>query len=145
MSDMRSYIRLEDLSVGYHGSALIRDICIDIEKGEIISLIGPNGLIRFEINSDPILMIFKINSECRIFSFFPYDRDRFGRLAGNRIDVLAIECFEYGINVLRLQIGKLYIYLIGRIFCTCREQTGLLRSEERRVGKECRSRWSPYH
>src|SRR2546422_4650230 len=24
-------------------------------------------------------------------------------------------------------------------------QSGLLRSEERRVGKECRSRWSPYH
>src|SRR5687768_7130078 len=23
--------------------------------------------------------------------------------------------------------------------------TSLLRSEERRVGKECRSRWSPYH
>ena len=26
-----------------------------------------------------------------------------------------------------------------------REQAHLLRSEERRVGKECRSRWSPYH
>ena len=25
------------------------------------------------------------------------------------------------------------------------EVQGLLRSEERRVGKECRSRWSPYH
>ena len=25
------------------------------------------------------------------------------------------------------------------------EQLGRLRSEERRVGKECRSRWSPYH
>ena len=24
-------------------------------------------------------------------------------------------------------------------------QEGLIRSEERRVGKECRSRWSPYH
>ena len=23
--------------------------------------------------------------------------------------------------------------------------SGILRSEERRVGKECRSRWSPYH
>ena len=23
--------------------------------------------------------------------------------------------------------------------------TGMYRSEERRVGKECRSRWSPYH
>ena len=26
-----------------------------------------------------------------------------------------------------------------------KEQPGLRRSEERRVGKECRSRWSPYH
>src|SRR3712207_1410320 len=25
------------------------------------------------------------------------------------------------------------------------ERDGLVRSEERRVGKECRSRWSPYH
>ena len=24
-------------------------------------------------------------------------------------------------------------------------KSGFLRSEERRVGKECRSRWSPYH
>ena len=24
-------------------------------------------------------------------------------------------------------------------------ETGFTRSEERRVGKECRSRWSPYH
>ena len=41
--------------------------------------------------------------------------------------------------------------------CTAEEQTGIARaqvgvacynqsrSEERRVGKECRSRWSPYH
>src|SRR5690348_17738053 len=26
-----------------------------------------------------------------------------------------------------------------------RDRRGRLRSEERRVGKECRSRWSPYH
>ena len=26
-----------------------------------------------------------------------------------------------------------------------KEDTSLQRSEERRVGKECRSRWSPYH
>ena len=25
------------------------------------------------------------------------------------------------------------------------EETQPIRSEERRVGKECRSRWSPYH
>ena len=26
-----------------------------------------------------------------------------------------------------------------------RKKDGCVRSEERRVGKECRSRWSPYH
>ena len=25
------------------------------------------------------------------------------------------------------------------------QENGSIRSEERRVGKECRSRWSPYH
>ncbi|MBQ0000646.1 MAG: ABC transporter ATP-binding protein [Clostridiales bacterium] len=38
-----SYIKMEDLSVGYNGKALIHDICIDIKKGEIVTLIGPNG------------------------------------------------------------------------------------------------------
>ena len=39
----------------------------------------------------------------------------------------------------------------GAIFVTviftepCPEACGRGRSEERRVGKECRSRWSPYH
>ena len=27
----------------------------------------------------------------------------------------------------------------------CLHAAGIIRSEERRVGKECRSRWSPYH
>ena len=29
--------------------------------------------------------------------------------------------------------------------CGCETSNCGLRSEERRVGKECRSRWSPYH
>ena len=28
---------------------------------------------------------------------------------------------------------------------TVKEEDRIIRSEERRVGKECRSRWSPYH
>ena len=32
-----------------------------------------------------------------------------------------------------------------RFVAMAREATGCERSEERRVGKECRSRWSPYH
>ena len=31
------------------------------------------------------------------------------------------------------------------IFVELDENSNAIRSEERRVGKECRSRWSPYH
>ncbi len=37
------YFELSDLSVGYNKKTLIRDICLDIKKGEIVTLIGPNG------------------------------------------------------------------------------------------------------
>ena len=58
--------------------------------------------------------------------------------------------------VMALPVGSLIAYLLGTVFT----ELGLLntveqmnriedqresRSEERRVGKECRSRWSPYH
>ena len=35
--------------------------------------------------------------------------------------------------------------LVCRLLLEKKMNRGLLRSEERRVGKECRSRWSPYH
>ena len=37
------YINMNNLAVGYNGKALIHDICIGIEKGEIVTRIGPNG------------------------------------------------------------------------------------------------------
>ncbi|MBR4692185.1 MAG: ABC transporter ATP-binding protein [Oscillospiraceae bacterium] len=37
------YFRTSDLSVGYNGKTLIRDIEIRIHAGEILTLIGPNG------------------------------------------------------------------------------------------------------
>ena len=41
-------------------------------------------------------------------------------------------------------VGKgIYNRRHGKGGCSCGGNCG--RSEERRVGKECRSRWSPYH
>lgn len=37
------YFQTEEMAVGYEGRALIRNICLSIEKGEIVVLIGPNG------------------------------------------------------------------------------------------------------
>ena len=43
-------------------------------------------------------------------------------------------------------IGRHYTELLTHEAETGRSTTNwVLRSEERRVGKECRSRWSPYH
>ena len=44
---------------------------------------------------------------------------------------------EQQINTLMIQKKKIFEQLA--------KAEGKMRSEERRVGKECRSRWSPYH
>src|SRR5574344_2600657 len=41
--------------------------------------------------------------------------------------------------------GKLYGAVTAAQLAEAFAAAGLQRSEERRVGKECRSRWSPYH
>ncbi len=48
------------------------------------------------------------------------------------------------------EVRKLVHELINALFAQnknplSREVVSVRRSEERRVGKECRSRWSPYH
>ena len=37
------YFRTQNLTVGYDGAPLIRDITVEIARGEIVTLIGPNG------------------------------------------------------------------------------------------------------
>ena len=60
---------------------------------------------------------------------------------------------EFATNVLTLIVPKgnpkgitgLDSSLDGANLVICAPEVPLTRSEERRVGKECRSRWSPYH
>ncbi len=40
---MGTYLQLDHLSVGYNTVPVIEDINLDIQKGEVIALIGPNG------------------------------------------------------------------------------------------------------
>ena len=52
------------------------------------------------------------------------------------------------ISLLKFEIifaALMLILLIMRYLYMSQTQVTSLRSEERRVGKECRSRWSPYH
>ena len=40
---MNGFLETEKLSVGYDGKPLIRDVCLQVQRGKIVTLIGPNG------------------------------------------------------------------------------------------------------
>ena len=48
--------------------------------------------------------------------------------------------YALGRNMHRPWFRRIYYYFVAALFVPF-----IVRSEERRVGKECRSRWSPYH
>src|SRR5256885_14377566 len=53
---------------------------------------------------------------------------------------------ELVLSLAMLVVGILGVtWIAARIYRVGILMTGKRRSEERRVGKECRSRWSPYH
>ena len=64
-------------------------------------------------------------------------------LVYNTIDGKYIKCF------VDMSCIKVFSYFINsKCYSQCIKKADMskqLRSEERRVGKECRSRWSPYH
>ena len=52
---------------------------------------------------------------------------------------------KFGLEAIKSNI-PLFVYLRGNIWMEHKwAKETIYRSEERRVGKECRSRWSPYH
>lgn len=40
---MSGFLETEKLSVGYDGKPLIRDVCLQVQRGKIVTIIGPNG------------------------------------------------------------------------------------------------------
>ena len=40
---MKSYLKTENLAVGYHGKPLIEEVSLCVQRGRIVTLIGPNG------------------------------------------------------------------------------------------------------
>src|SRR2546425_8829336 len=55
---------------------------------------------------------------------------------------LALACASHSSEPAQVSLVREFLQRIG---CSERELMCGPRSEERRVGKECRSRWSPYH
>ena len=70
------------------------------------------------------------------------DWKRFGNISlSKEADILALD--QVGVGTTTPGVNTLQVGAGSTIFAV--DVCCLLRSEERRVGKECRSRWSPYH
>ena len=50
------FIRTEQMTVGYDGKPLIKDIEIRMRQGEILTLIGPNGAGKSTILKDSFVL-----------------------------------------------------------------------------------------
>ena len=127
-------VRLEDIHVRFAKQAVLEGAQLRVNAGEIVTLIGPNGagkttLVRAVLGlltpargsvwRKPGLRIGYMPQKLHVDATLPLSVLRFLRLVPGVDRAQALAALA--------EVGA--------------EQ----RSEERRVGKECRSRWSPYH
>jgi len=135
-------IRVENLTRRFGRATAIDNLSFEVKRGEIVGFLGPNGAGK--------------TTTMRIIScFLP--------ATGGKVTVGGFDVFRDSLEV-RKKIGylpesvPLYSDMRVREYLTYRavlkglagrkkrqRVEAVIRSEERRVGKECRSRWSPYH
>ena len=71
---------------------------------------------------------------------------KYQKLGNTNIDVSVVSLGTWGLGGGSVWTDKESSVADAKnLLAACREHGVNYRSEERRVGKECRSRWSPYH
>src|SRR2546425_2321694 len=137
------------------GGLLVANIAVVVDKAAIGMLAGSLAVIGDAVHSSVdavynVLGLVVVRVAARApDEDHPYGHGKFETLGALAIVVfLSITCFE----LVRSAIGQLIaggqvvqMTDLGLVLLLATLATNVLRSEERRVGKECRSRWSPYH
>ena len=125
-------VRARGVTKRFGGLVAVNSVDFDIPRGSIVSLIGPNGAGKTTF-FNMITGFYTPTSGSIEFDGHPIVMKRRNGMKSLRPHEVAA-------------LG------IGRMFWTMTALDNVrlganvhLRSEERRVGKECRSRWSPYH
>ena len=151
-------LEVHELSAGYGDSDILHGLSLRVDDGELVAVIGPNGAGKSTLLKTLAGLV----------------RPRSGRIALRGADITGAGtqrivasglCYvPQEANVFpslsvweNLTIGawtapgasneraRAVVDLFPVLAERRRARAGTLRSEERRVGKECRSRWSPYH
>src|SRR3989449_1290430 len=109
------------------------------ERREDVMLLANSFLKRFSAQANRVLKGFTPSAEDRLTTF---DWPGNVRQLQNEIQRAVLLCEGDEVDATDLSISNVRSAAEG---ATDTNFTLLERSEERRVGKECRSRWSPYH
>src|SRR2546426_12712008 len=148
-----------EISKTYRGRKVVDDVELEIGQGEVVGLLGPNGAGKtttFYIlvglarpdsgrvlrNGDEITDLPMYLRARSGISYLPQEPSVFRQLTTEENLLAVLETLPLTPEQQRDRLEELLMQLGLE---TVRYSKAYSRSEERRVGKECRSRWSPYH
>src|SRR6478672_4367522 len=122
-------VALEASSLGrrYGGTWALRDCSLSLPSARVVALVGPNGAGKTTLLHLATGLLQPSSGSIRVL----------GEVPGANPEILGRVGFV-------AQDMPLYRSFTVADMLRFGEQMNR-RSEERRVGKECRSRWSPYH
>src|SRR5579862_2318721 len=118
-------VEFERINVHYGKNHVLKDVSIRVGEGEVVSLIGSNAAGKTTTLRTALGLKGTTSGSLRF--------------AGEDITRLATHERVHRGLVLVPEGRQAFVKF------TVVENLLMGRSEERRVGKECRSRWSPYH
>src|SRR2546430_15795631 len=118
-------LRTNNLTKQYGKRIAVKNLNLEVRRGEIMGFLGPNGAGKTTTIRMALGLIAPTTGS---------------------VEILGQEVATHGSRILPrvgalVETPALYLYMSGRNNL----RAVASRSEERRVGKECRSRWSPYH
>src|ERR1035437_646620 len=156
-ASIRSGIVLRGVTKRFGTQTVVRDVDLEIQQGEFFTMLGPSGsgkttLLRliagFErLDSGTISL-----GGTDVTFLPPYQRDVNTVFQDYALfpHYTVAQNVNYGLRVRKVpreqatQRVESALEMV-QMLDFAKRKPAQLRSEERRVGKECRSRWSPYH
>lgn len=100
MDRSKYYLELHNVSVGYHGKALIKDIEVSVDSGEIVTLIGPNGAGKSTIlknivgQLEPLDGVILLEQQDALQMTAKDKSKKMSILMTDKVDVELLTCFD---------------------------------------------------
>src|SRR2546430_16035978 len=138
--DSSSAVHVERVVKRFGATTALAGVDLDVTEGTVFALLGPNGAGKTTLVRVLATLLEPDAGRAQVFG-----RDVVQDAVAVR-EMLGLTGQFAAVD--EILSGRENLLMFGRLFGLTRAEVRKRadeRSEERRVGKECRSRWSPYH